>query len=121
MTVDRCEHIDMAYTVTKMKKERQVPNEENDLQLVAEPPKLQDPHALVTVQRPQTAMHMFLVTLEDYRVSSANPESSTISEQDHITESMQYYNIYSNISIRVKQRKSYDNIVYKPVVSNLTN
>ena len=47
-----------------------------------------------------------------------NPESSTISEQDHITESMQYYNIYSNIDIRVKQWKTYNNIVYKPFVSN---
>ena len=50
-----------------------------------------------------------------------NPESSTISEQDHITESLQYHNIYSNIYIRVKYRKSYDNLVYKLVVSNLTN
>ena len=33
MTVDRCEHVDMACTVTKMENERQVPNEENDLQL----------------------------------------------------------------------------------------
>ena len=32
MTVDRCEHVDMACTVTKMENERQVPNEENDLQ-----------------------------------------------------------------------------------------
>ena len=47
-------------------------------------------------------MHMFPITLEDYRVSSRNPESSTISEQDHITESLQYYNIYSNRYIRVK-------------------
>ena len=48
------------------------------------------------------------------------PRVSTISEQDHITESLQYYNIYSNIYTRVKQRKSYNNIVYKIVVSNLT-
>ena len=53
-------------------------------------------------------------------MSSENPESSTISEQDHITESMQHYNIYSNIYTREKQQKSYNNIVYKTVVSNLT-
>jgi hypothetical protein len=33
MTVDRCEHVDMACIVTEMENERQVPNEENDLQL----------------------------------------------------------------------------------------
>ena len=33
MTVDRCEHVDMACTVTEMENERQVPNEENDVQL----------------------------------------------------------------------------------------
>ena len=33
MTVDRCEHVDMACTVTELENERQVPNEENDLQL----------------------------------------------------------------------------------------
>ena len=33
MTVDRCEHVDMACNVTEMENERQVPNEENDLQL----------------------------------------------------------------------------------------
>ena len=63
---------------------------------------------------------MFLVTLEDCRVSSENPESSMISEQDHITESLQYYNIYSNIYTRVNQQKSYNNIVYKPFVSKHT-
>ena len=63
---------------------------------------------------------MFPVTLEDCRVSSENLESSTISEQDHITESLQYYNIYSNIYTIVNQRKSYNNLVYKIVVSNLT-
>ena len=50
-----------------------------------------------------------------------NPESSMISEQDHITESLQYYNIYSNIYTRVNQRKSYNNLVYKTFISNLTN
>ena len=50
-----------------------------------------------------------------------NPKSSTISEQDHITESLQYYNIYSNIYTRVNQRKSYNNLVYKTFISNLTN
>ena len=29
---------------------------------VAEPPKLKDPHTFVTVQRPLTTIHMFLVT-----------------------------------------------------------
>ena len=54
-------------------------------------------------------------------MSSGNPESSTISEQDHVTESLQYYNIYSNIYNRVKkQGKSYNNIIYKIVVLNLT-
>jgi hypothetical protein len=31
-----------------------------------------------------------------------NPESSTISKKDPIIEALQYYNIYSNIYIRVK-------------------
>ena len=54
-------------------------------------------------------------------MSSWNPESSTISEQDHVTEPLQYYNLYSNIDIRVKkQQKSYNNIIYKTIVSNLT-
>ena len=43
-----------------------------------------------------------------------------IFEQDHIIESLQYYNIYSNIYTIVNQRKSYNNLVYKTVVSNLT-
>ena len=55
---------------------------------VAEPPKLYDPHALVTVQRPLTTMLMLLVTLEDCQVFSENPESSMISKQDHIPESL---------------------------------
>ena len=62
-----------------------------------------------------------LGNLVDCRVSSGNPESSTIFEQDHITQSLQYYNIYSNIYTRVKQRKSYNNLVYKTFISNLTN
>ena len=52
-------------------------------------------------------------------MSSGNPESSMISEQDHITESLQYYNIYSNNDTRVNQRKSYNNIVYKPFVQTI--
>ena len=64
-------------------------------------------------------MHMFPVTYEDCRVSTGNPESSTISKKDPIIESLQYYNIYSNIYIRVNQQKSYHNLVYKIVVSNL--
>ena len=64
---------------------------------MAEPPKLLGPHAPVTVQRPLTTMHMFPITLEDYRVSLENPESSTISEQDPITESLQYYNLFIQI------------------------
>jgi hypothetical protein len=33
MTVDRCQHLDMALTVTEMENGRQVPDEENDLQM----------------------------------------------------------------------------------------
>ena len=33
MTVDRCEHVNMACTMTELENERQVPKEENDLQL----------------------------------------------------------------------------------------
>ena len=39
-----------------------VGNMEEELAAMAEPPILQDPHAPVTVQRPLTTMHMFLVT-----------------------------------------------------------
>jgi len=31
MTVDRCEHVNMACTMTELENERQVPKEENDL------------------------------------------------------------------------------------------
>ena len=70
------------------------------------------------------------MTFDDHAYVSSNlrrlsgvlgePQSSTIFEQDPITESLQYYNIYSNIYTRVNQRKSYNNLVYKPFMSNHT-
>ena len=49
-------------------------------------------------------------------MSSGNPESSTISEQDPITESLQYYN---SLFINIHQSKIAEvlhNLIYKTVV-----
>ena len=73
---------------------------------MAEPPKLKGPHAPVTVRRPLTTMHMFLVTLR--RLSGVLGEPQIIhdfragSHYRVIAE----YNIYSNIYTRVKRSGS---------------
>jgi hypothetical protein len=54
-------------------------------------------------------------------VSSRNPNHPQSSEQDHITEALQYYNNLYNKLHQSKSAKVLHNIIYKPFVSNLTN
>jgi hypothetical protein len=54
-------------------------------------------------------------------VSSGNPNHPQSSEQDHITEALQYYNsLYKKIH-QSKSAEVLHNISYKPFVLNLTN
>jgi hypothetical protein len=54
-------------------------------------------------------------------VSSENPNHPRSSEQDHITETLLYYNILYNKLHQSKSAEVLHNIIYKSFISNLTN
>jgi hypothetical protein len=54
-------------------------------------------------------------------VSSKNPNHPRSSEQDHITEALQYYNSLYNKLHQSKSAEVLHIIIYKPFVPNLTN
>jgi hypothetical protein len=84
---------------------------------VAEPPQLYGPHAPVIIPKASDGYTCVTDNLKVCRVFSGNPNHPRSSEQDHITEALQYYNSLYNKLHQSKNVKDLCNISLQTIYS----